>query len=104
VWGDTVNTASRMESSGVPGEINVSAFLLEQIAPYIESEPRGAVEAKGKGLVEMHLVRRLQPAWSADAQGTVANAALLETLDVLDADRRAHDREPHGTNRPPSDK
>ncbi len=56
VWGDTVNTASRMESSGAPGRVNVSAATWSRVADYFDGEERGAVEAKNKGAVEMVFV------------------------------------------------
>jgi class 3 adenylate cyclase len=49
VWGDTVNTASRMESSGVPGRIQVTARTYERLRDRYVLEPRGTVGVKGKG-------------------------------------------------------
>jgi class 3 adenylate cyclase len=62
LWGDTVNTASRMESSGIPGQIQVSPAthdLLE--ASRYAFEPRGTIEVKGMGLMDPWLLvgRRL---------------------------------------------
>jgi len=50
VWGDTVNVASRMESTGEPGRIHISASFAQALinAPY-SIVPRGEVEIKGKG-------------------------------------------------------
>lgn len=58
IWGDTVNTASRMESSGEVGRVNISqrTFDLIRDAPEFEFEHRGKVEAKGKGEMEMWFV------------------------------------------------
>src|SRR5215213_1650801 len=61
VWGDTVNTASRLESSGEAGEINVSRATFERVRDFFVCEPRGLVEAKGKGEIEMFFVRGLRP-------------------------------------------
>ncbi|MCB0447800.1 MAG: adenylate/guanylate cyclase domain-containing protein, partial [Gelidibacter sp.] len=58
IWGDTVNTASRMESHGEIGKVNIS----QNTYNYIKDEPefafeyRGKIEAKGKGEVEMYFV------------------------------------------------
>ena len=52
VWGDTVNTASRMESTGVPGRIQVTRETQLRLASEFEFERRGIVEVKGKGQVE----------------------------------------------------
>jgi len=64
IWGDTVNTAARMESSGEPGKVNISAttFALVRNEPDLRFEPRGRVEAKGKGELEMVFVYRAQVA------------------------------------------
>jgi class 3 adenylate cyclase len=51
VWGDTVNTASRMESTGLPGRFQVTAETRDRLAGQFEFEPRGPVEVKGKGLI-----------------------------------------------------
>jgi adenylate cyclase len=49
VWGDAVNTASRMESTGEAGKIQVAAQTHEQLTSRFEFEERGVVEVKGKG-------------------------------------------------------
>ena len=56
IWGDTVNTASRMESSGVTGAVNISGSTYEYIKNDFKCTYRGKVEAKHKGLVDMYLV------------------------------------------------
>lgn len=57
IWGDTVNTASRMESSGEPGKVNISETTYELIKDKFNCEPRGKVAAKGKGEVNMFFVK-----------------------------------------------
>lgn len=76
VWGDTVNTASRMESSGTPGEINISATTYERVKAYVECEYRGEVAAKNKGTVPMYFARRLKAEFAADEAGLVARQDL----------------------------
>ena len=49
LWGDTVNLASRMESHGLPGRIQVSAETYQRLQPHYRLEPRGVTEVKGKG-------------------------------------------------------
>jgi adenylate cyclase len=49
VWGDTVNTASRMESHGEPGRIQISETSYRLIADDFICVPRGAIQVKGKG-------------------------------------------------------
>jgi class 3 adenylate cyclase len=63
LWGDTVNLASRMESTGVPGEIQVTRSVYEQLKDEFEFESRGIVQVKGKGEIEAWLLHgHLQPA------------------------------------------
>jgi class 3 adenylate cyclase len=57
LWGDTVNTASRMESSGVEQEIQVSRQVYDQLVGKFEMEPRGVIKVKGKGELETFLLR-----------------------------------------------
>ena len=69
VWGDTVNTASRMESAGAPGRVNVSRATYELLKDEFLFDYRGRVEAKGKGEVEMFFVKgRQAPASSAEQE------------------------------------
>ncbi|MBS3913386.1 MAG: tetratricopeptide repeat protein [Bacteroidetes bacterium] len=56
IWGDTVNTASRMESSGEEGKVNISEATYELIKDKYECTPRGKVVAKHKGEMEMYFV------------------------------------------------
>ncbi|MGB3694342.1 MAG: adenylate/guanylate cyclase domain-containing protein, partial [Spirulinaceae cyanobacterium] len=49
LWGDTVNTASRMESHGIPGRIHVSSTTYEHLQHKYEFEARGTINIKGKG-------------------------------------------------------
>ncbi len=56
LWGDTVNTASRMESSGVPGAIQITAATHELIRDAFACEPRGPVQVKGKSTMETYLL------------------------------------------------
>ena len=53
LWGDTVNTAARMENQGEPGSINLSSTAWQQIAGRCEGKSRGPVPVKGKGEMEM---------------------------------------------------
>jgi class 3 adenylate cyclase len=57
VWGDAVNVASRLESSGAAGEINISLNVYEMIRREFDCEQRGMIEAKNKGKIEMFFVR-----------------------------------------------
>ena len=59
IWGDTVNIASRMESSGEVGQVNISESTYELVKnePGLSFTSRGKVQAKGKGEMEMYFVR-----------------------------------------------
>ena len=57
MWGDTVNTASRMESEGVPGEIQISPATYELLAGTgYRFETRGSISVKGKGQMDTWLL------------------------------------------------
>jgi len=56
IWGDTVNTASRMESSGEVGKVNVSQETYNRIKNDFDCHYRGKVEAKGKGMMGMWFI------------------------------------------------
>ena len=60
VWGDTVNTASRIESAGEPGRINVSAAYYERVRDLVVAEHRGFIGCKNKGEVEMYFINALK--------------------------------------------
>ncbi|TAK03112.1 MAG: adenylate/guanylate cyclase domain-containing protein [Chloroflexota bacterium] len=59
IWGDTVNLASRMESTGVPGRVQVSGAVEERLRGRFRMAPRGLVEVKGKGFM---------PTWFLEAE------------------------------------
>ena len=60
VWGDTVNTASRMESHGEIDKVNVSQSCYDLLKddPEFSFESRGKIQAKGKGEIEMYFVSK----------------------------------------------
>ena len=60
IWGDTVNIASRMESGGESGRVNISQSTYERVKddPDLRFESRGKIEAKHKGEIEMYFVER----------------------------------------------
>jgi ligand-binding sensor domain-containing protein/class 3 adenylate cyclase len=77
IWGDTVNLASRMESNGEAGRVNISGPVYAQVMDYVEAQPRGPIQVKGKGQVQMYFALRLKPKYSADQQGLLPNEELL---------------------------
>lgn len=58
IWGDTVNTAARMEQSGESGKINVSESTFLLIKEEFDCEHRGKISAKGKGKMDMYFVNK----------------------------------------------
>ena len=58
VWGDTVNTASRMESHSLPGRIQVSATTRSLLGDLFNFERRGVIDIKGKGMMETFFLNR----------------------------------------------
>ena len=61
VWGDSVNFSSRMESSGAPNRINISASTYSRIKDFFSCEPRGKVKIKDGRKVEMYFVNGVAP-------------------------------------------
>ena len=78
VWGDTVNTASRCESSGVAGRVNISATTYELVKEFFDCEYRGKVTAKNKGEIEMYFVDRIRAELSVNAEGRQPNHKFWE--------------------------
>lgn len=56
IWGDTVNTAARMEQNGEPGKVNISEATYELVKDKFSTEYRGEIEAKNKGKLKMYFV------------------------------------------------
>ena len=56
IWGDTVNTAARMEQNSTPGKINISEATYLLVKHKIECTYRGEIEAKNKGMLKMYFV------------------------------------------------
>ena len=59
IWGDTVNTAARMESSGEVGKVNISGTTYMDIRDHFLTLHRGKVAAKNKGDIDMYFVENL---------------------------------------------
>lgn len=57
IWGDTVNTAARMEQNSSPGKINISGPTYNLVKDKFETEYRGKVNAKNKGEIDMYFVK-----------------------------------------------
>lgn len=60
IWGDAVNTASRMESSGIPGKVNISGATFELVKDHFHCSHRGKIQAKNKGEIDMYIVESVK--------------------------------------------
>lgn len=69
IWGDSVNIASRMESSGVPGKVNISEVTYNLIKDFFICEYRGKIPVKYKGNLDMYFVTGLRPELSINLVG-----------------------------------
>ena len=73
IWGDTVNVASRMESLGEPGKVNISHDTYELVERFFECVPRGEIPVKYKGKLKMYFVKGIKPELSENGEGKVPN-------------------------------
>ncbi len=83
IWGDTVNTASRLESTSEPDKVNISGATYKYIKDYFVCEYRGKVAAKHKGEVDMNFVYRIKPELSHDEAGYIPNIRFKEMYNQL---------------------
>ena len=83
VWGDTVNTASRLESSGEAGRVNVSSVTHSLVKDFFDCEFRGRVAAKNKGEIEMYFVNGICPDLSVNGKGREPNAKFFQEYEAL---------------------
>jgi len=80
IWGDAVNTAARMESSGDAMRVNISGSTYNLVKDYFECTSRGKIKAKNKGEIEMYFVDGLKPEYSDGEDGFMANSTFMEVL------------------------
>ncbi|MDX1959312.1 MAG: adenylate/guanylate cyclase domain-containing protein [Leptospiraceae bacterium] len=84
VWGDTVNLASRMESSGFNGKVNLSPTTYELVKDFFDFEFRGKVFAKRKGETDMYFLLNIKKELSEDGQGKKPNQKFWELYRKLE--------------------
>jgi ligand-binding sensor domain-containing protein/class 3 adenylate cyclase/HD superfamily phosphodiesterase len=87
IWGDTVNTASRTESSGEAGKVNITKATYEYIKDFFVCTYRGKIAAKNKGEIEMYFVERIRPELSLDTKGMTPNELFNEKFSQLLLDK-----------------
>lgn len=80
IWGDSVNIASRMESSGVAGEINVTGVTYQYIRDFFVCQYRGKMPIKYKGETDMYFVKGIVPEMSKDGLGIEPNEDFMVRL------------------------
>lgn len=73
VWGNTVNAAQRLEAACVPGRVNISASTFHRVEALFQTEPRGSVEVKHMGRIDMYFLDRIRPDYAADPEGSLPN-------------------------------
>ncbi len=73
IWGDTVNIASRMESSCDSGKVNISGTTYNMIKDYFDCEYRGKIEIKNRGKFDMYFVNGIKPEYSQNGDGITPN-------------------------------
>ena len=93
IWGDTVNTASRMESSGEAGKINISGTTYEFVKEYFTCDYRGRMPVKYKGDLDMYFVTGIRPELrEADGSPNSKFLAKIEMIRILDVEEHVFTR------------
>ena len=89
IWGDTVNTASRMESSSTPGRINISGHTYDFVKDYFICEYRGKMPVKYKGNIDMYYVNGIRPELKIKMKGlnTDLFTLKLQILRIYDLEK-----------------
>jgi len=85
IWGDTVNTASRMESSGEAGKINISGTTYEFVKEFFICEHRGKMPVKYKGEIDMYFVNGIRPDLrDPDGKPNMKFSYMMQKIKLLD--------------------
>jgi ligand-binding sensor domain-containing protein/class 3 adenylate cyclase/HD superfamily phosphodiesterase len=82
IWGDTVNVASRVESGGEVGRVNVSEQTYAAIKEFFNCEYRGKVHAKNKGEIDMFFVNGIKPELSENSLGIAPNGKFWDYVNL----------------------
>ena len=80
VWGDTVNTASRLEGASIPGKINISKSTYDLVSEYFECEDRGKIEVKSKGKINMYYLNNIRSKYAETNDSSAPNKKFLKLL------------------------
>ena len=80
IWGDAVNTASRMETASEPGKVNISETTYKFIKDYFDCTYRGKIIAKNKGEIDMYFVNGLKPEYCEIDDDSMPNDKFKQIL------------------------
>jgi len=83
IWGDTVNTASRLEQTSHPNQINISGVTYELVKDFFDCTYRGKVPVKHKGEIDMYFADRIKDELSVDDEGRIPNQKFWELYETL---------------------
>ena len=83
IWGDTVNTASRLEQASFPNKINISGSTFELVKDFFDCTPRGKIPVKHKGEIDMYFADRIKEDLSVDDEGRVPNQKFWELYEKI---------------------
>ncbi|MEA1886982.1 MAG: adenylate/guanylate cyclase domain-containing protein [Bacteroidota bacterium] len=100
IWGDTVNIASRMESSGIPGKINISGVTYEYVKDFFICEYRGKMPVKYKGDLDMYFVKGIRPELRGEGKFEPNNVFINKLLAIKIQDLEDYYFEWYGENVP----
>jgi adenylate cyclase len=80
IWGSTVNIASRMESNGVPGQVNVSSSVYELMKDKYECSYRGKIYAKNVGEIDMYFLEAAPGITGSPIPETISEKDMAEQV------------------------
>jgi len=83
IWGSTVNMASRMESSGDPGKINITGNTFMLVKDFFICKYRGRMPVKNKGEIDMYFIEGFKPNFAEDLRGLKPNNHFHINLQLL---------------------
>ncbi|NTW31382.1 MAG: hypothetical protein HGB12_01910, partial [Bacteroidetes bacterium] len=83
IWGDTVNTASRLEQTSTPNRINISGTTYDLVKDFFDCTHRGKIPVKHKGEIEMYFVDQIKKELSVDDEGRIPNQKFWELYNKM---------------------
>ena len=83
VWGDSVNIASRMETAGHVGRVNISGSTYKIVEDYFDCEYRGEIEIKNRGKIDMYFVNGIKKEFASKESLAIPNKKFNDFLHAL---------------------